>query len=112
MSYARPDALEGKTVKVPTPCQPIYVTMSGENGGPPTEVWLKTGKNGQCIAGLLSTMGRMVTLALQSGATIEEVAKELALTGCPRTTMVCPQSCLESVACVLREEVSHSGSTE
>ena len=95
----RPPELFGKTPKIKTGCGNLYVTIN-ENGGKPSEVLLRLGKAGGCAAAMTEGLGRMISLALRSGATDDDIIKQLSGIGCNIPAPAC-SSCVDGVAKIL-----------
>jgi len=72
----RPDRLDGFTEKIQTGYGNLYVTVNEENGIP-VEVFTQIGKSGLSILAHTEALGRMISLALRSGAPITEVISQL-----------------------------------
>ncbi|HXV13013.1 MAG TPA: vitamin B12-dependent ribonucleotide reductase [Candidatus Krumholzibacteria bacterium] len=79
---ARPETLEGRTVRMTTGCGNLYVTTNeGERG--PLELFAHIGKAGGCATSLTEAIGRLVSLALRSGVDPFAVARQLRGVRCP-----------------------------
>lgn len=105
---ARPKALTGKTHKWVTNCGNIYVTVNRDEVGI-KEVMLKLGKAGNCIPSWCEALSRVISVALQCGADVEEIRKTLQGIRC-QSPMMFPEedrvlSCPDCVASVLGEEL-------
>lgn len=72
----RPSTLPSKTVKVPTKYGQLYITVA-EREGNPTEVYCTVGKSGASTMAKAEAVGRLSSLALRSGATIDQVVNQL-----------------------------------
>ena len=53
------------------------ITLGHDSAGALREVWVDVHKEGAILRGLLSTLGRLASLALQHGASAAEVAHSL-----------------------------------
>ena len=95
----RPAELFGKTPKIKTGCGNLYVTVN-ENEGKPSEILLRLGKAGGCAAAMTEGLGRMISLALRSGATDDDIIKQLSGIGCNIPAPAC-SSCVDGVAKIL-----------
>ena len=78
----RPDIIEGFTVKVPTGCGSLYVTVNHDERGL-VELFAAMGKGGGCSGALNEAIGRLVSLALRSGVPAKEIARQLRGIRCP-----------------------------
>jgi ribonucleoside-diphosphate reductase alpha chain len=65
------------TIKVKTACGNIYTTVTTRN------IFFFTGKNGGCSFSFSESLGRLATLVLEKGGTLEEIQKQLQGIRCP-----------------------------
>jgi ribonucleoside-diphosphate reductase alpha chain len=72
----RPDVLHGTTTKLKTGSGTLYLTVNHYEGEP-FEVFATIGKGGKSIAAKAEAIGRMVSLALRSGVSIDEIVRQL-----------------------------------
>lgn len=103
----RPPVLEGKTYKIKMPkCGTLFVTVNL-----PLEVICRMGRSQGCQNVWIEAVSRMVSLALQSGADVEEVIEQLQnlrceggplLLGKGKTILSCP----DGIAKSLKEEIT------
>lgn len=70
----RPKVVNGKTLKIPTPCGSFFLTLNYD-GGELIEVMPRMGKSGNCIRSLLEHLGVLYSLLLQSGIGKERFEK-------------------------------------
>lgn len=73
----RPRMLRGFTVKLNTGQGSLYVTINTDNLGAPVEVFANIGKSGGDVAALAEAIGRLISIALQKGVPVEEIAQTL-----------------------------------
>ena len=73
----RPDVIHGVTIKTTTGCGPLYVTINYDEKGKPFEIFNSIGKSGGCAQSQTESTGRMVSLALRSGISTEEIISQL-----------------------------------
>ncbi len=73
----RPDIIHGITIKMITGCGPLYVTINNDEYGKPFEIFNSIGKSGGCAQSQTESTGRMVSLALRSGISAEEIINQL-----------------------------------
>ena len=73
----RPRVISGKTIKVSTGCGNIYVTINEDENGMPFEVFTAIGKAGGCAASQTESTGRLASLALRSGISVNDVMSQL-----------------------------------
>ncbi len=73
----RPRMLRGFTVKLNTGQGSLYVTINTDDVGAPIEVFANIGKSGGDVAALAEAIGRLISIALQKGVPVEEVAQTL-----------------------------------
>lgn len=74
---SRPDSLSGETRKVTHAGGSAYVTLNRDDSGKPFEMFVLTGKAGSDVMMLGEALGRLGSLAMQHGASANEVADEL-----------------------------------
>ena len=79
----RPEVLHGETIRMQTGCGPLYVTINEDENGP-FEVFNTMGKAGGCVASQTEAIGRLVSLALRSGVSEDEIIKQLGGIRCHR----------------------------
>jgi ribonucleoside-diphosphate reductase alpha chain len=72
----RPETLEGFTTKVLTGMGNLYVTVT-EHDGRPFEVFATIGKSGKSTTAKTEAIGRLVSLALRSGVSVEKIVEQL-----------------------------------
>ena len=72
----RPDVVYGFTQKVETGLGVLYLTVN-EVDGEPFEVFATIGKSGRSITAKAEAIGRLVSLALRSGISVEEIVGQL-----------------------------------
>jgi len=73
----RPDSLEGTTHKIRTGCGSLYVTINVDEKGEPFEVFVRMGKSGGCASAQCEAIGRLVSVILRSGLSIELAYEQL-----------------------------------
>ena len=78
-TYKRPDSLTGRTHKVRSGSQTAYVTVNREVGTPdrPVEVFVSVGKSGTSMMEMGEAMGRLASIGLQRGLTLEDLIDQL-----------------------------------
>ena len=72
----RPETLNGFTTKIRTGYGHLYVTVS-EYENQPFEVFATIGKSGRSTTAKTEAIGRLVSLALRSGVTVDRIIKQL-----------------------------------
>jgi ribonucleoside-diphosphate reductase alpha chain len=72
----RPDTLEGFTTKIITGMGNLYVTVT-EFDGKPFEVFATIGKSGKSTTAKTEAIGRLVSLALRSGVSVDKIVEQL-----------------------------------
>jgi ribonucleoside-diphosphate reductase alpha chain len=72
----RPETLSGFTTKIRTGYGHLYVTVT-EYEGQPFEVFATIGKSGRSTTAKTEAIGRLVSLALRSGVTVDKIVNQL-----------------------------------
>jgi ribonucleoside-diphosphate reductase alpha chain len=72
----RPETLDGFTTKIKTGYGQLYVTVT-EYEGKPFEVFATIGKSGRSTTAKTEAIGRLVSLALRSGVTVDKIVDQL-----------------------------------
>ena len=67
----------GLTIQVKSPDGTMFVTINEDENGKPIAIWISIGKAGASVAAWAVSMARILTLALDKGATISELCVEL-----------------------------------
>jgi len=76
-SYKRPTVMAGTTRKVQTGAGAAYITVNVDDDGRPREVFLSVGKAGSDITEMGEALGRLISLAIQNGSHVADVANQL-----------------------------------
>lgn len=74
---SRPEILKGTTYKVNTPYGSLYITINDDEQNRPFEVFATIGKNGGFFAAQSESICRLVSLALRTGVSPEEVVDQI-----------------------------------
>ena len=100
----RPEVTKGFTERVKTGCGNLYITVNYDDEGI-CEVFTSTGKGGGCPSQSEST-ARLVSIAIRSGVSVEEIYNQLKGIRCPSTVRVqglnCT-SCPDAIAKVIQK---------
>ena len=72
----RPETLLGFTTKIKTGYGHLYVTVT-EYEGKPFEIFATIGKSGRSTTAKTEAIGRLVSLALRSGVTVDKIIEQL-----------------------------------
>lgn len=72
----RPEVLEGFTSKMMTGMGNLYITVT-EHCGRPFEIFATIGKSGRSTTAKTEAIGRLVSLALRSGVSVEKIISQL-----------------------------------
>jgi ribonucleoside-diphosphate reductase alpha chain len=73
----RPRVLRGSTTKLNTGQGSLYVTINTDKTNAPVEVFANIGKSGGDTAALAEAIGRLISISLQKGVEVEELAETL-----------------------------------
>jgi ribonucleoside-diphosphate reductase alpha chain len=76
-SKLRPRVLRGSTTKLNTGQGSLYVTINTDKTNAPVEVFANIGKSGGDTAALAEAIGRLISISLQKGVAVEELAETL-----------------------------------
>jgi ribonucleoside-diphosphate reductase alpha chain len=74
---ARPRVLRGFTTKLNTGQGSLYITINTDDQGKPVEVFANIGKSGGDTSALAEAIGRLISINLQKGVTVEELCETL-----------------------------------
>jgi len=77
MAVHRPRVLRGCTTKLNTGQGSLYVTINTDESDKPIEIFANIGKSGGDTAALAEAIGRLISIALQKGVTVEELSQTL-----------------------------------
>ena len=82
--FKRPEVAESRTTKINNGCGSNYISVSFDENSKPFEIFSTLGKTGGCGSAQNESIGRMASLALRNGATIEDVIRHLRGIQCNR----------------------------
>ncbi|MDO8500646.1 MAG: vitamin B12-dependent ribonucleotide reductase [Gemmatimonadaceae bacterium] len=74
---ARPDTLRGTTNRMETPLGTMFVNITEDDRGQPFEVFINLGKAGGAAMADVEAIGRLISLALRSGISIQAIHRQL-----------------------------------
>jgi ribonucleoside-diphosphate reductase alpha chain len=77
-----PDAARGIRLRKACDVGKVYTSVFFEEGNGPVEVFVTLGKSGGYMAGSAEVTGRLASLALKYGATLDELAEEMVGISC------------------------------
>jgi ribonucleoside-diphosphate reductase alpha chain len=92
----RPEALRGYTMKMMSPLGDLYVTINEDERGRPFEVFCTLGKAGGAAMADAEAIGRLMSLALRSGISIQQVKEQLRGISCDRAVGLGPNKVLSA----------------
>ena len=109
----RPPVVEGVTYKTKMPeCGTLFVSVNL-----PLEVISRMGKSGGCTTAWIEAVGRLISLALQWGAPIEEIAEQLKGIRCEksqppkggpgRSVLSCPDAIARNIEETLQPQLEN-----
>lgn len=106
-------ARSGITYEVQSACGNVYVTCnnfsvtgSGEETKLLKEVFIRLGKAGGCAMALCESLGKMISIYLQEGGSIENVIKHLNGVSCHQAGSA--PSCVSAVATIIKEHIDNN----
>lgn len=100
-------ALHGVTYKIHTPCGNMYITINRDAQNKIIEVFAKLGKAGGCPTCQVDAQARLISIALQEGANIERLIKQLIGNKCSMSGAELPDegiSCPDAIGKILKKE--------
>jgi ribonucleoside-diphosphate reductase alpha chain len=74
---ARPDVLKSTAIRKETPLGTMFVHITEDDKGTPFEVFINLGKAGGSAMADAEAMGRLISLALRSGISIQQVHRQM-----------------------------------
>lgn len=74
---SRPEVMRGTTIRKETPLGVMFVNITEDEKGQPFEVFLNLGKAGGSAMADAEAIGRLVSLALRSGISLQEIHRQL-----------------------------------
>ena len=96
----RPQALPSQTLKMPTACGPIYVTITHDDDQI-QEVFIRYGQSGGCSSAIGDGMAKVISYALRSGMEPSLAIKALAGISCH----LGKNTCMHAIAMAVGEEM-------
>ena len=75
--FERPKKLLGFTTKVNTGLGNLYITVNEDGTGNPIEVFATVGKSGKSTMAKTEAIGRLVSLNLRSGVSVNKIVEQL-----------------------------------
>jgi len=78
----RPEIVRGCTLKMPTGCGGLYVTINEDDEGI-FELFTAMGKAGGCASSQAEAISRLISLALRAGIGVDDIIRQLSGVRCP-----------------------------
>lgn len=72
-----PDRLNSVVIRVPTPDGTMFLMIDEDESGKPVMIRLEIGKVGSALRAWTDVTGRLITLAIANGATLEDIVTEI-----------------------------------
>jgi len=107
---SRPKALTGKTYQISTGCGTLYITINSDEVGI-FELFATIGKTGGCAASQCEAIGRIVSLALRTGAPVKSIIKQLSGIACQYPTGIEDKkvfSCSDAIGKIIKLHVEEA----
>ena len=73
MKRSRPDMLRATSLRKETPLGTMFVHITEDERGQPSEVFINLGKAGSAAMADAEAMGRLISVALRSGIPLQEI---------------------------------------
>lgn len=102
----RPQKVKGTTTKIQTGCGNLYITINIDKEKKPFEIFIKMGKSGGCASSQLETTGRLISLALRKGASLDEIYKQINAIRCSSPSWIEGGqilSCSDAIAKIIKK---------
>lgn len=74
---SRPEVMRGTTIRKETPLGVMFVNITEDEKGAPFEVFLNLGKAGGSAMADAEAIGRLISLALRSGISLQDIHRQL-----------------------------------
>ncbi len=103
----RPSVLHGTTRRMNSPLGDLYVTINEDERARPFELFATLGKAGGAAMADVEAIGRLVSLALRSGITLQQIYGQLRGISCDRAVGFGPNKVLSVPDAIAQAMVQH-----
>ncbi len=103
----RPSVLHGTTRRMPSPLGDLYVTVNEDERARPFELFATLGKAGGAAMADVEAIGRLVSLGLRSGISLQQIYSQLRGISCDRAVGFGPNKVLSVPDAIAQAMIQH-----